>query len=267
MMAEMQTRRQQAVAKGNRLAQVQSSLWLAVNGYNLGDEERATLASEAFATATDANMPAHVRALADITHQKMLAAVKRPKRSDDVDVAGLLDRPGYADDPLVAATLRMMLVAKAKSKDAEAMVEAVVSDDRLGTRHPLKTHALLHRANQAWRKGDARLAADSIAQTGLSEQQCAVVGLKPSMKRDLGGSENYPMEAVRMGFEGWVSTEFDVQANGRTVAQRVVIAHPPLIFNDAALGMMRNAVFENSYRPKTGVACSAESQRISFHLN
>jgi tetratricopeptide (TPR) repeat protein len=265
IMAAMRTRRQQAIDSGNGVALAQASLWLAVNGHNLGAEERATLAEAALTAA--ATMPVQVRALAEITHEQMLATTKRRKRLEQESIAALLDRPEYAADPLVAATLRMMLVGNAKSQEAVAMVEAVVSDERLGPRHPLKTHALLHRANQAWRKGNAMLAAESLAKTGLSEQQCAVVGLKPTMKRYLGGSENYPMEAVRMGFEGWVSTEFDVQANGRTAAQRVVIAYPPLIFNDAALGMVRDAVFENSYRPETGVACSAESQRISFRLN
>jgi outer membrane biosynthesis protein TonB len=72
------------------------------------------------------------------------------------------------------------------------------------------------------------------------------------------------MEAFRMGFEGWVHLEFDINADGKTANARPIASYPPLIFTDAAQGMVRDIRYDTSYRPDNGVACSANRETIRF---
>lgn len=78
---------------------------------------------------------------------------------------------------------------------------------------------------------------------------------------------DYPMEAARMGFEGWARVEFDVDAAGHTRQQRALIAYPPFVFSDAASTMAKDFLYESSYRPGGDTACSAASQNIAFRMN
>lgn len=74
------------------------------------------------------------------------------------------------------------------------------------------------------------------------------------------------MEAQNMGFEGWVRTEFDIQADGRTAGQRAVISYPPFVFEDAATSIAKGMRYEATYRPSGGAACSGQQYKFVFQL-
>lgn len=50
--------------------------------------------------------------------------------------------------------------------------------------------------------------------------------------------------ALRWGFEGWVRTEFDIQADGHTLGAR----------------------YQSSFRPDGGAACSANNAMVKFMI-
>jgi outer membrane biosynthesis protein TonB len=102
--------------------------------------------------------------------------------------------------------------------------------------------------------------------TGLTAEQCAAIGVQPAVQRMGAGANDFPMEAQRLGFEGWVRTAFDIAADGRTVAPRAVIAYPPFIFDEAANGIIRDARFSSTFRPEGALACSGQQQSVRFLL-
>ncbi|MDQ3139991.1 MAG: energy transducer TonB, partial [Pseudomonadota bacterium] len=228
-------------------------------------EERGTLLKEALRIATLTNAPPAARAYLAIN------ALGSDWEADyRAGLRQLLSDPQMANDPHAGGALRLLLARnsyrKAAGTEAPALLTTVASDTRLAPDDPIRIAALLEQASAAARDGQLDAAQTAFADTGLTEQQCALVGLTPALKRTGASGSDFPMEAVRWGFEGWVRTEFDVLANGRTTNQRTVIAYPPFVFNDAAVGIAQDMRFEASYRPSAGTACSGSQQQFQFRL-
>ena len=116
------------------------------------------------------------------------------------------------------------------------------------------------------RKGDLDAARASYQKTGLSAQQCSLVDARPTFSRIPSLANAFPLEAQRWGFEGWVRTEFDISADGATLNQRAVIAYPPFVFRDAAVGVTKDLRFTQTYRPEGGPGCNGAQQSINFRL-
>ncbi|RHW16685.1 hypothetical protein D1610_14945 [Sphingomonas gilva] len=231
----------------------------------VADKDRQKYRQEAERLIMRASPPAGVRTLIGI---RRIAA-------DDVDdyrrhLRSLLADPVIQADAHGAATLRLLIAERHYRKpppdDADALLQAVVGDSRLPADDPLRVAALLEQSSRAAAAGrieDARAAFD---ETGLTEQQCELIGIQPAMRRTGASSSDFPMEAMRWGFEGWVRTEFDILADGRTTAQRAIIAYPPFVFEEAATGIIEDARFQSSYRPSGGAACSGRQQQIVFRM-
>lgn len=182
----------------------------------------------------------------------------------------LLARPDIAADPHAAGTLRL-LVGEAvyhspSPPDAAEIVAAVANDSRLPAGDPLKTAAFVRLAGIQAKAGAIDAARQSYEKSGLSAQQCALVDARPSMKRNGASDSDFPMEAMRWGFEGWVRVEFDILPQGTTGNQRAVIAYPPLVFRDAAIGILKDARYEQSYRPTGAPGCGGAQQGINFRI-
>jgi len=180
-------------------------------------------------------------------------------RLDTNDVALLLQDPAVSNDAVAANTLRLL----GNWQDSNFLIKAA-DDQRLPDHHPLRQLALLTLANQAAVSGDLAKAQEFFVRTGLTEQQCALIGPRPALRRTGANSGDYPMEAARYGFEGWVRLEFDITAEGKTANSRPLIAYPPFVFVDAAKGMTQDIRYTQSFRPEGGVACSANGETINF---
>jgi tetratricopeptide (TPR) repeat protein len=204
-----------------------------------------------------------------IALSRSLAGAGSGRRYRD-GLRAILAQPAVADDALSAATVRLLLALpgylSSAPADADSLLAQVADDSRLPPAHPLKVNALLQLASRAAVRGELETARRYFAQTGLTEQQCALIGVSPAMRSTGASSSDFPMEAMRMGFEGWVRTEFDIAANGKTVDPRAVISYPPFVFNDAATGVARDARFQASYRPDGGNACTGEQRSVVFRL-
>lgn len=168
--------------------------------------------------------------------------------------------PTFAQDALAVDTLLLM------GRPAMPALKQVADDARLGTRHPLRQVALLRLASLSASAGKLDEAHGYFERTGLSEEQCSLIGIEPAIKSTGTSSGDFPMEALRFGFEGWVNLEFDINANGTTAHARPIIAYPPFVFVNAATGVARNIRYQTTYRPSNKIACSAHQQTVNFRI-
>ena len=191
-----------------------------------------------------------------------------PSLSDTASFLPVADGADLADDALAADTLLLFALpprpGRSERDAALALAKRVADDGRLSEHHPLRQAALLWLANQSAEAGNLAEAQSYFQRTGLNEQQCALIGVTPALRNSGASSNDYPREALSMGFEGWVRLEFDINANGTTARARPLIAYPPFIFADAATGMAKDMRYQTSYRPAGGEACSAQNQVIRF---
>ncbi len=192
---------------------------------------------------------------------KVKGSTVRFARIADAEFQTLIDDPAIAQDVLALNTVRLLW-----SKRNTETLRQVADDNRLAEQHPLRQVALLALANDAKQSGNYEIAHRYFERTGLTEEQCALIGMRPEMKRGGASSSDYPDEALRMGFEGWVNLEFDVTADGKTADARAVIAYPPFVFVDAATKMASGMRYESTYRPEGGIACNAQRETIKFIL-
>ncbi len=195
-------------------------------------------------------------------------------RGQDAEQVAMDRRMALADDPILAqdalAQDTVLLIGAPRRPRADQVQRAraalvrVAEDQRLPEHHPLRQFAQLRLANEAARGGDLAVAGQWFAATGLTQEQCALIGPRPALTNANNAATNFPTDALRYGFEGWARTEFDIEADGRTAQVRTVIAYPPFVFTDAAKAILKGTRYQSSYRPDRGPACSASSDSVNF---
>lgn len=153
-----------------------------------------------------------------------------------------------------------------KPGQALPLLRQVASDARLDPRDPLRIGAPIRIAAIEVAAGDLAEARTVFEQTGLSSSQYALVDATPTLVRSNASSNDFPMEAMRWGFEGWAVTEFDITADGRTVGVRPVMAYPPFVFGAAAQGILnKGAVYPKlSARWRAWLRRPASNRAIQF---
>jgi hypothetical protein len=180
----------------------------------------------------------------------------------------LLLRKEVIDDATVSAIIRLLVAAPAYRSgtpaDAEALLKQVVGDRRLADTDPLKIGALVRLSSVQASAGKLEAARNSFQATGLTDQQCAIADAKPAIRRLGVSSSDYPVEALRWGFEGWVQTQYDIAADGSTTNRRAVVAYPPFVFRNAATKIVGNMRYTQSYRPNGATGCVANQEAINF---
>ncbi|MEO5586161.1 MAG: hypothetical protein ABIQ81_00555, partial [Novosphingobium sp.] len=204
------------------------------------------------------------------------SSITRTKRLTDGDRLRLATElfafaaePAVADDPLLTATAKLSALSylhkRLAADQRAAAIQQVANDTRLAPGNSVRQYALLQLANDAAATGDLSSAQAYFQRTGLTEEQCALLGPKPEMRKD-GTAAGFPNEAAEYGFEGWVRLEFDITAAGAPIGSRAVIAYPPFIFVDSATKMSQAARFRSSYRPGGNMACAANNSNYRFIL-
>lgn len=187
------------------------------------------------------------------------------------DLMALLERPDIAGDAIAASTLRLIAATPGRSllrrNHDPTLLRQVADEARLPARHPLRQVAQLRLANLAAREGDFAAAQAHFAATGLSEEQCAYLDVKPALRVGGFSSDEYPEAAAAMGFEGWVRLEYDIDSGGRTAGTRALMAYPPFVFSEPAVTSARDMRFESSYRPSGETACAASSRTINYRTS
>ena len=252
-----------ATGANDKPAALQATMALIGNSV-LPRERRPAIATQAVTLARALDAPVAPRAYVALALVPDQAGADERRRTFHT----MLSDPAIAGDALAAATLRLMIAQpvyhSSAPADATMLLDAVIAAPDQPDLRPLKTNALLQQANLFAAKGDLAGARAAFDRTGLTQEQCALIGLTPSMRRSGASSDDYPAQALNMGFEGWVNAEFDIAANGTTVSPRAVVSYPPFVFDDAATGIMRGSRYVSSFRPAGGVACAANQQSVVF---
>lgn len=256
-----------SAGKGDLEGQIAALAWLAY-AEPASSQKRVAMADEALVLTGKAAVPQEV-----VNWIRLVrlgageAGSGSPTKAGLYAALALSEDAAVAKDALATNTLRLHATSARRGvqiKEAPALLMTVAQDNRLPEHHPLRQLAWLRLANLTAATGDRTKAQSYFANTGLTAQQCALLGVAPALKRAGVGSEDYPMAALMMGFEGWVRLEFDITADGRTINARPIVAYPPLVFVDAATGMMKDFRYEASYTPDNHLACSANRETIRF---
>jgi len=247
---------------------------VARDGLRVLTEPMGTLAKDGLLTqalqlAAADGIPAQTRNFLRIAQLNLRSGKRGTSHlPEPVAFSTLIALPEITADPIALDTLRLLGATgrnsvRAPGTDSDALLRQIVSDPQLPDQHPLRQAALLKLADAAAKRRDYATAEANFRATGLSGEQCALLGLRPAMQWAHG---TFPDEAARWGFEGWVVVELDVGNDGKTSAVRPLIAYPPFVFNTAATRTFETARFESSYRPGANQACSAERLTVSFSI-
>jgi len=237
-------------------------------------EHRAAAIAQAIALAND-RVPAPVRnwlqlvRLATEPGNRTGANEQRWSEHTRFAYLTLAAKPEFANDALAMDTALLLGTVRSGPltyADDEQRLTRVAQDSRLDEHHPLRQLAWLELADRSAAAKDFAKAQTYFAKSGLSQEQCSLLGVTPALRRSGASSTDYPQDAIRMGFEGWVNLEFDITPDGHALHARALTAYPPLVFVDAGLRMSRDFLYETSYRPGANTACSANQTTISFIL-
>lgn len=232
----------------------------------VGREETHALAERARTILVAHKAPVGARLTVDQTIIATARAERRRSRGYRDALAALLAQPDYAADPQARAALRLSIAdadPRAADPRSEAMLTLVADDAALDAKDTLKVGALIRLASIAQNRGDGAAARAAYERTGLTAAQCAIADSPPKF---LHAGGEFPMEARRWGFEGWVLTQYDIATNGRTQDMRAVLSYPPFIFSKAGADTMAGARYAQSYRPQGGIGCGGQEQRVRFIL-
>lgn len=181
--------------------------------------------------------------------------------------SSLRSRPEFAGAAM-QAILNLEIAQAAgilKRGDVELeAITAVVQDERLSAKDPLKVAALLQLANLHAARNELSQAQTVYGLTGLSAQQCALLDSGRVMLEP--GRASFPRDALIWGFEGWTSQEFDVGADGRTRNVRAVASFPPRVFVKASEEPIKTSTYRVSYRPDGDLACTGMRRNVVFMI-
>lgn len=233
--------------------------------------EAELLLGEAIGIANTAGAPPTARLFLEVWRLYATNAKRYDSAKHRAALRRLLTQADFAADPRATAALRLLLVEPMYQSpvptDAGDMLKLTVADGVLPTQDPLRVNALVRLASLQAQANDMEAARDSYQKTGLDAQQCALIDAKPALENSNADSSKYPQEAMQWGFEGWVKLEYDIDATGHTTKQRALIAYPPFVFREAAIGIATGMRYMSSYRPDGGVGCGGAQQSMRFHVN
>ena len=167
---------------------------------------------------------------------------------------------------LVRLTLATMHETSGDKAVAQALFSAVVATPFavLPDGHPMRQVALLRLASIAASNRQIGVARAALDATGLSPDQCAIVDASPLKK--LGGASQfeYPPEAMGWGFGGFTQVAYDIDAAGKPLNVRTVIAYPPFIFSKVVEEGVRRFRYEPMFRDGANAGCGGMMQGINF---
>lgn len=250
-------------AGADRVATVPLLYQLAINAV-VSREESNAFARRALAIATANGAPPTARLLLDLLVQRSEDAETWNNNRYTRRLAALAANPVYAGDPRARAAALLLLADALPGQGGREQLQGVASDTRLANNDPLRVGALIRLASLEQQAGKPELARAAFAQSGLAADQCALVDKTPKFLGANNGANAFPREAILWGFEGWVQTEFDILADGRTRAVRATLSYPPFVFSGAGEKVFKSARFEKTFRPDGGLGCGALSQRVRF---
>jgi tetratricopeptide (TPR) repeat protein len=256
-------------AKGgsDTLADMPLFVGIAYNAVS-GREETNAVARRALAVLVANGAPPLVRLSVETTVWATQASDRRNSISYGQQLRQALQNSVYSADSDSVATLSLLLAdadwSDKNVSDKLSLLQAVGRDPRLDSHHPLKVGALVRLASLEYRKGDVTAARKAFDDSGLSGDQCALLDAKPVPLPASTRNLQFPRDAQMWGFEGWTKVQLDVDAKGKTLNVRTVVAYPPFVFSDSATQMFEHLQFSPTYRPGKELGCGGLSSSLRF---
>lgn len=186
-------------------------------------------------------------------------------------VAGTLETQGPSSAHALAGVQAYRASALEQARElgaAGALYTAVVAtpEASLPKGDPIRLFALLRLASRAAAARQMDNAERYFAETGLSAQQCAIVDVRPIRTATPVSSQDFPSEAMQWGFDGWVKTGYDLDAQGHPVGVRTVLAYPPFIFGPATEKVVARFRYEPLFRGGAAVGCTGREQTVHYRM-
>lgn len=159
----------------------------------------------------------------------------------------------------------LQLEKRNRSEQAARLYAAVFERGNAKT-DTLAQFAALRLASIAYAGKAQESASNYLSATGLRPDQCALVDAKPIPESTGASSNDYPLEALNWGFEGYMVSNYDVGIDGKTQAPRVVFAYPPFVFEDTMERIISRWRFKPIYREGEQIGCTGAKQSIRFNI-
>jgi tetratricopeptide (TPR) repeat protein len=152
--------------------------------------------------------------------------------------------------------------------NAPALLQAVIDTPAatLADDDPVRQVAILHLALSKARAGDPGAAHARLAAANLDAERCTLFDTHPVPASVDIASSQFPMDALRWRFEGYVQESYDILANGHVANIRTVLAYPPFVFSQDT----ERAVASFRYLPPSigdaPVGCQGETKAVRYHI-
>jgi len=169
---------------------------------------------------------------------------------------------------LVRLSLGATLERSKSDREARAIFDQIVaaSPAILAADDPIRTAALLHVSNLAAGARDTATAAQALATTGLSPDQCSLIDVRPQAVNASVTAESFPETARRWGTGGYARIGYDITVDGVPSGVRTVVASPPFVFGEATEAAVRRFRYKPVFRPGNVLGCTGNLQTVSFRL-
>jgi tetratricopeptide (TPR) repeat protein len=165
----------------------------------------------------------------------------------------------------MADYLRLQQLNNRSGTEAESQLAAIAA--RHGEADPLRQQALLMLSDRAFARGDEGTAANALASTGLSPQQCTLADVRPLGTNSFLSTEDFPREARQWGLSALMRASYDVTPAGEATNVRVISSRPPFAFSDVTVRRLQSWRFKPVLRGTQTVGCLGRVQPIRFRLN
>ena len=240
------------------------------SNWTIGSKETAALLSRALPIAQAAAAPVELRTAIEIE----LANTTDKGWERRGALAALLKRleADGSGQTRAAAWVRVTLGQAYEwwknPSEASQLYRAVVDQPKsaVADADPIRQLALLRLASLSAADKKFDEASRILAATGLRPDQCALVDVAPMPTKAGLGSDAFPREALRWGFEGWVKVSYDIDTSGKPTGIRTVMAYPPFIFGPSTERAVADFRYRPIYREGTAVGCSGYTQPVRYGI-
>lgn len=149
---------------------------------------------------------------------------------------------------------------------AEFMQVTKLPTSTLPADDPVRTVATLHLSMLERRAGQNAAADQRLADSGIGAAQCSLLDIHPIQQSGSVSSTDFPAEALRWGFEGYVRTAYDIDAQGRVQDVRTIIAYPPFVFDEATEKAFARFRYSTPVMDGQPIGCVEQVQKVRYHI-
>ena len=135
----------------------------------------------------------------------------------------------------------------------------------LNATDPIRRIAVLHLAALDAHDGKADVAQQRLISAGIDHESCSLIDTRPVAENESISSGQFPTEALRWGFDGFVRSAFDIAADGSVTNVRSVIAYPPFIFDEGTSRAVSRFHYLAPALSGAPLGCDGQTVNVRYH--